>query len=60
MEERLIKFEDYNPINEERVNSKKEVIDNAKDLLDIRSRIIKAFEDGIFLLSKKDLHKKTR
>ena len=57
MEEKMIKLENYNPISEERVNSKKEVLDNAKELFDTRSRIIKAFEDGISPLPKENLHK---
>ena len=36
---------------------KEEVFNNAKKLFDIRRKIIKAFEDGIFSLSKENLHK---
>ena len=35
----------------------KKVLDNAKKRFDIRSRIIKAFEDNTFSLSEKILHR---
>ena len=43
--------------NEKKIKSKEEVLYNAKELFDIISKIIKAFEDGIFPLSKENLHK---
>ena len=55
--EEMAKLENYNPINVQKINSKKEVFNNAKKLFNIRSKIIKAFEDGIFSLSKENLHK---
>ena len=53
----MIELENCNPISEEKVNSKKEVLDNAKELFDMRSKITKAFEAGIFPLSIEDFHK---
>ena len=50
-------MENYNPTNEQRVNSKDKVLNNPKKLFDIRSSIINAFEDGILPLSKEDSHK---
>ena len=40
-----------------KTKSREEVLHNAKELFDIRSRVIKAFEDGIFSLNKENLHK---
>ena len=56
MKEEITKLEDYNPISEKKIKSK-EVLHNAKELFDIRSRVIKAFEDGIFSLHKENVHK---
>ena len=58
MKEKITKLENYNPINEQKIKSKEEVFNNAKKLFDIRSKIIKAFEDGVFSLFKENLHKK--
>ena len=57
MKEEMTKLKNYNPTKEQRVNSKDNVLNNAKKLVNIRSSIIKAFEDGIFPLSKEDSHK---
>ena len=57
MKEEMAKLENSNPINVQKLNSKEEVFDNAKKPFDIRSKIIKEFEDGIFPLSKENLHK---
>ena len=57
MKEEITKLENYNPTNEQKIKSKEEVFNNAKILFDIKSRIIKAFEDGIFPLSKEVLRK---
>ena len=57
MKEEITKLENYNPTNEQKIKSKEEVFNNAKILFDITSRIIKAFEDGIFPLSKEVLRK---
>ena len=54
----MAKLENYNRINVQKINSEEEVFDNAKKLFDVRSKIIKAFEDGILPLSKENLHKK--
>ena len=56
MKEEMAKLENYNPINVQKINTKEEVFNNAKKLFDIRSKIIKAFEDGIFSLHKGNLH----
>ena len=37
MKEEMAKLENYNPINVQKINSKEEVFNNAKKLLDIRS-----------------------
>ena len=57
MKEEITKLENYNPTNEQKIKSKEEVFNNAKILFDIKSRIIKAFEDGIFPFSKEVLRK---
>ena len=57
MKEEMAKLENYNPINKKKVDTRNEVLNNAKKLFDIKSRIIKAFEDGIFPLHKENLHK---
>ena len=57
MKEQMAKLENYNPTNNQRVNSKDKVLNNAKQLFDLRSSIIKALEDDIFPLSKQDSHK---
>ena len=57
MKEEITKLEDYNLTSEKKIKSKEEVLHNAKELFDIRSRVIKAFEDGIFSLHKENLHK---
>ena len=55
MKEEITKLEDYSPTNKKKVDNTKKVLYNAKKLFHIRSRIIKAFEDGIFPLSKKNV-----
>ena len=57
MKEEITKLEDYNPTSEKKIKSKEEVLHNVKKLFDIRSRVIKAFKDGIFSLHKENLHK---
>ena len=57
MEEDIAKLEDYNPTSEKKIKSKEEVLHNAKELFDIRSRVIKTFEDGIFSLHKENWYK---
>ena len=57
MKDEMAKLENYNPTNDQKVNSQDKVLNNAKRLSDIRSSIIKAFEDGVFPLSKEVLHK---
>ena len=57
MKEDITKLENYNPTNEQKIKSKEEVFKNAKKLFDIRSKIIKAFEDAIFPLFNENLHK---
>ena len=50
-------MEIYNLVNEKKRKSKEEVLHNADELFDTRRKIFKAFEDGIFPLSKENLHK---
>ena len=50
-------LKNYNPINDKKVKSKKEVLKNSEILHIIRNKIIKAFKDGTFLLSKEVVHK---
>ena len=52
------KLENCNQTNEKKIKSKEEFRHNAKDVFDIRSKIIKAFEDDIFPLPKENFHKK--
>ena len=53
MKEEITNLENYNPTNEQKIKSDEEVFNNTKKLFDRRSKIIKAFEDVIFPLSKK-------
>ena len=48
MKEDITRLEDYNPTSEKKIKFKEQVLHNAKELFDIRSKIIKAFENGIF------------
>ena len=57
MKEEITKLENYNPTNEQKTKSKEEGFNNAKKLFDIKSKIIRAFDDDIFPLSKRNLHK---
>ena len=57
MKEEIANLDDYNPINNRKIESKKEVLNNAKKLFEVKSNIIKAFEDGTFPLNKEKLHK---
>ena len=57
MKEEITKLENYNPTNEQETKSKEEGFNNAKKLFDIKSKIIRAFDDDIFPFSKKNLHK---
>ena len=50
-------LKNYNPINDKKVKSKKEVLKNSEILHIIRNKIIKTFKDGTFLLSKESVHK---
>ena len=47
MKEEISKLANCNPTNKQKIISR-EVFNNAKKLFDIRSNIIKAFENGIF------------
>ena len=57
MKQEKTKLEDYNPAIEKKIISKEEVLHNAKEFFDIRNKIIKAFENGIFSPHKENLHK---
>ena len=52
MEKLLMSFKNYDPSNDYRKETKKEVLKNVEDLLKIRNKIIRAFEDGIFQFAK--------
>ena len=57
MKEEITKLEDYNPTSDKRIKFREEILHDAKELFEIRSRVIQAFEDGIFSLHKENLHK---
>ena len=57
MKNEIKKMKNYNPTNEQKIKSKEEVFNKAKQLFEITTKIIKAFKDGIFPLSKEHLHK---
>ena len=57
MKDEMAKLKNYNPTNEQRVNPQDKVLNNTKRHSNIRSSIIKAFEDGVFPLSKEILYK---
>ena len=57
MKEEIAKLENYNPTNEKKIKSKEEALPDTTECFDIRSKIIKASEDGIFPLPKENLHK---
>ena len=57
MKEEIRKLKIYNLTNEQKIKSKEEVFNNARKLFDIRTKTIRAFEDGTFSLSKETLHK---
>ena len=50
----MAKLGNYNPTNKKRIESKEEEFDNARQLFEIRSKIIKAFEGGTIPLHKKN------
>ena len=56
MEKLLMSLEKYDPSNDYK-KKRKEVLENAEDLLETRNKIIRAFEDGIFPFTK-DVQKK--
>ena len=60
MKKEITDLEGYNPINDQKVKSREEFLNNAKKLFDIRSKTIKAFQDDIFQLSKENLHKEEK
>ena len=47
----------YDPSNDYKIKTRKGILEKAEDLLKIRSKVIKAFEDDIFPLAK-DVQKK--
>ena len=57
MKEEITRLENYNPTNKQKITSREEIFNNAKKKFDMRSKIIKAFENGIFPLHKANLHK---
>ena len=52
MEKLLMSLKEYNPSNDYKINAGKEVLKNAKDLLETRNKIINAFTDGTLPLAK--------
>ena len=60
MKKEITDLEGYNPINDQKVKSREEFLNNAKKLFDIRSKTIMAFQDDIFQLSKENLHKEEK
>ena len=60
MKRLLMSLKKYNPTSEKREKAKNEVEKNAEELCDIRNKIIRAFEDGTFPLSKANLYKKKK
>ena len=59
MEKLLMSLKKYDPSNDYKIKSRKEVLKNTEDLFESRKKIIKAFEDVIFQLAK-DVQKKTK
>ena len=57
MEKLLMSLKKYDPSNDYKKKTRKEVLKNAEDLLEIRNKSIRAFKDGIFPLDK-DVQKK--
>ena len=47
MEKLLMSLEKYDPSNDCKIKTRKEVLKNAEGLFKIRNKIIRAFEDGI-------------
>ena len=58
MEKLLMSLKKYDPSNDHKIKTRKEVLKNAEDLLETRNKIINAFRDGIFPFAK-DVQKKT-
>ena len=58
MEKLLMSLKKYDPSNDHKIKTRKEVLINAEDLLETRNKIINAFRDGIFPFAK-DVQKKT-
>ena len=57
MERLLMSLKKYDPSNDYRIKTRKEVLKNAEDLFETRNKIINAFEDGIFALAKDETKK---
>ena len=57
MKKLLMSLKNYDPSNDYKINTRKEIFKNAEDLLKTRNKIITAFEDGNFPLAK-DVQKK--
>ena len=53
------KLKKYNPRNDDRKESKKEVLDNIEKVFHARIDIIKGFRDGIFLIRPETEKQKT-
>ena len=50
----------YNPSNDYKMTAKKELLKNAKDLLETRNKIINAFRDATFPFAKNVQKKKPK
>ena len=58
MQELITELENCKTANKNKKRSKSEVLNNRKRFFNGKDLIIKSFEDGTFLLSKKSLYKK--
>ena len=60
MEKLLISLKKYNPSNDYKINTRKEVSKNAEDVLDTRKKIINTFRDGTLPLAKNMQKRQTK
>ena len=60
MERLLMSLKKYDPSNDYKIKTRKEVLKNAEDLLKTRNKIIRAFEDNIFPFAKDVQKRKTK
>ena len=60
MEKLLISLKKYNPSNDYKINTRKEVSKNAEDVLDTRKKIINGFRDSTLPLAKNMQKRQTK